>query len=74
MEMRQDQGGGMTWIVIPIALILSVSLAWLRNGHGGNFGEAIRRSDWYAWRDAVEDKERELSELKASEPKIKEGK
>ncbi len=58
----------MTWIVIPSALLLYGGLAFLRSGHGGKFGQAIRNSDWHAWRFAVEEKERELAELKAAEP------
>jgi hypothetical protein len=59
----------MSWIVLPTVLILFGGLAWLRSGHGGKFGEAIRNSDWHSWRMAVDEKERELTELKAAEPK-----
>jgi hypothetical protein len=58
--------------MIPIVtgLILFSVLAWIRHGNGGRLGQHVRRSDWMAWRDAVEDKKRELSELEAAEPKL----
>jgi len=55
-------------VVIIFAVFMAVSLAWIRCGHGGRFGEAIRWSDWHAWRAAVDNKERELAELMAVEP------
>ena len=59
----------MTWIVIPVALLLVAGLSWTRAGHGGRFGAHIRASDWYSWRDAVNEKERELAELKSADPR-----
>ena len=67
----------MIWIIIPLVLLLFGALAWLLlyggfawilSGCGGKFGQHLRRSDWNSWRMAVEDKERELAELKAAEP------
>ena len=56
------------WSPVIFAVCAVVFLAWVRRGHGGRFGTAIRWSDWHAWRRAVEDKQRELAELRAAEP------
>jgi hypothetical protein len=51
------------------ALILFSALYFLRKpGRGGSLGNRIRNSDWWAWRDAMNDKQRELDELRAAEP------
>lgn len=56
-------------LLLPIGLY--GALAYFRSGpRGGAIGRAVRASDWYSWRIAVEDKERELAELRASEPKL----
>lgn len=58
------------WMALPLALALYGGLFWLRSGHrGGWLGQRVRDSDWQSWRMAVEDKERELRELRAAEPK-----
>ena len=58
------------FIPIIIGIVLLVALRWLRKeDRGGSFGQAIRNSDWHAWRSAVTDKEKELAELKEVEPK-----
>ena len=36
---------------------------------GGRLGQAIRESDWQAWRYAVDEKEAELRALRAAEPR-----
>jgi hypothetical protein len=66
---RLAEGGKMSWLVLPVALILFGGLAWIRSGHGGGVGRHIRRSDWLAWRDAVDRTERKISELRKAEPK-----
>lgn len=57
-------------MMLPIvgALIMYAGLAWMRSGHGGEVGRRIRNSDYWAWEMAVEDKERELAELKRAKP------
>lgn len=52
-------GAGL-WIFLSIAR---------RPGRCGTLGRKIRESDWQAWRDAVDEKERELMQLKRMEPK-----
>jgi len=54
-------------LLVFIALIAAAT--WMRRGHGGRIGRAVRESDHAAWRGAVEDKRRELAELIAAEPK-----
>lgn len=58
-----------TFLPFIIAIVLIAGLSWIRRGNGGTFGQAIRNSDWHAWRMAVDDLERKLSELRAAEPK-----
>jgi Sec-independent protein translocase protein TatA len=58
------------WSPVVVAIILIILLNRMRKpGRGGAVGRAIRNSDWHSWKSAVEDKERELAELKAAEPK-----
>jgi len=58
-----------TYSPIIVAICFLVFFTWIRHGKGGAIGKAIRRSDWLAWHDAVEEKERELAELRKVEPK-----
>lgn len=54
---------------IIVAIIMVTLLTWLRSGNkGGKLGQAVRNSDWNAWRMAMDDKERELEELRRVEP------
>jgi hypothetical protein len=56
---------------IAVGLILMSLLAWLRKpGKGGKVGRVIRHSDWLSWQNAVEERERQLEELKRAEPRI----
>ena len=56
-------------IVFGVAALLQGLLFWFRRPHsGGKVGQKIRDSDWHAWNMAVEDKERELDQLKNVEP------
>ena len=59
----------MNWLVIPFALLMVGGLTWFRSGYGGEIGRRIRFSDRLAWKDAVNDMERDLAALKAAEPK-----
>ena len=52
------------WSPIIFAVFAVIFLSWVRRGHGGKMGLAIRRSDWHAWKMAVEDREKELLELR----------
>lgn len=52
------------------AAVLSVFVAIARKpGKCGAIGRTIRRSDWLAWRDAMNEKEQELEQLRKLEPK-----
>lgn len=59
-------------IPFAVAAVLLISLRWMRNGGGGEVGRRVRCSDWRAWRDAMDEKEEELRQLRAMEPKINE--
>lgn len=49
---------------------LSAFLAFARRpGSCGAIGRKIRQSDWLAWRDAMNEKEQELEQLRKLEPK-----
>ena len=52
-----------------VAAVLFLLLAWMRRGNGGSIGRQVRLSDWHAWRDAVNEKQQELDDLKKVEPK-----
>lgn len=56
---------------IPFLTLLGLMaiLWWMRKGHGGRLGQAVRDSDHAAWRWAVEEKEAELRALRDSEPR-----
>lgn len=57
------------WVLV-VAVVLYGGLYWLRQGkRGGIIGQRVRDSDWQSWRMAVEEKERELRELRAAQPK-----
>lgn len=53
--------GASLWIFLAVAR---------RPGRLGALGRKIRASDWDAWRDAVEEKEQELTQLRKAEPKL----
>ena len=62
------------FIIGCIVLIILVSfISYARSGEtrGGKLGQRIRNSDHWAWVDAVREKEEELKELRAAEPKYK---
>ncbi len=42
---------------------------WCSRGGGGKFGAKVRASDHDSWRDAVEQQEQYLRELKSREPR-----
>lgn len=58
-------------MLIPfiVAAVLILITSWLRRGNGGEFGRRVRRSDWLAWKDAMNEKQQELEDLKKVEPK-----
>ncbi len=57
-------------IIFGVAIGLQLLLWWFRQPNkGGEVGRRVRNSDWYAWSMAVKDREQELAELKAVEPK-----
>jgi hypothetical protein len=58
-----------TLLPIGVAIILIAVISYARSGKLGSFGQAIRNSDWHAWNDAMQDKQRELAELREAEPK-----
>lgn len=60
----------MNYLLFLIPIGLFIFLAWTRRGHGGSIGQAIRNSDHWAWSRAVEEKKRELDDLKRMEPKL----
>jgi hypothetical protein len=52
------------------AAVLHVFVAIARRpGSCGTIGRKIRQSDWLAWRDAMNEKEQELEQLRKLEPK-----
>lgn len=57
----------MSWIILP-AGILIYGLLYLLTKSNTRLGQTLRDSDHQAWRDAVEDKESELAELRQAEP------
>lgn len=57
------------YLPLIVAIVLMALLAWCRRGHGGVIGERIRRSDYLAWQDAVEEKDAELAALRQMEPR-----
>ena len=57
------------WIAGGVLVVWLIFVFFARRGGGGSFGEKIRESDHWAWREAVKDKERELEQLKSVEPR-----
>lgn len=57
-----------TYIPLIIGVVFYVVIQLLPKTNT-RIGEALRRSDHAAWQYAVEDKERELTELKQAEPR-----
>ena len=50
----------MLWPVL-VFVVLQCWLAWMRRGHGGKIGRAVRRSDHNAWEMAVLDKQAQIN-------------
>lgn len=60
-----------TWSPFLVLILLYSALIYFRRpGRGGKLGHRIRMSDWDAWRDAVNQKQRELDALRKVEPKV----
>ncbi|MFA5394947.1 MAG: hypothetical protein WC346_02900 [Methanogenium sp.] len=60
----------MIYLLVAFFIFWLIIVALARNGKGGTLGAKIRTSDWQAWNYAVEDKQRELEQLKSIEPKL----
>ena len=64
------KGTTMIWILIGLFVFWVGMVIVARNGGGGTLGGKIRASDWWAWNDAMQDKQRELEQLRQAEPKL----
>ncbi len=60
----------MGYLLVVFLIFWIVIVALARNGKGGMLGEKIRASNWQAWNDAMQDKQRELEQLKSVEPRL----
>ena len=58
----------MGWIILPVGIAIYLLLHLLTKSNT-RIGAALRESDHQAWQYAIEDKERELEELRSVEPK-----
>jgi hypothetical protein len=56
-------------ITLGVFFALYFLLAWLRSGRGGRLGRMVRGSDWLAWRDEMDRRERQLEKLRKAEPR-----
>lgn len=57
-------------VLLPLVVFIFLHLLfrWMRKGNGGVVGKKVRDSDHWAWQYAMEEKERELDELRKIEP------
>ncbi len=59
----------MGWIILPAAIVI-YGLLYLLTKSDTCIGRTLRESDHQAWQFAVEEKERELTELRGYEPHV----
>lgn len=58
----------MIWLTVPAVILIYIVMHLLTKSNT-RLGQKLRASDHQAWQYAVEDKERELAELRRAEPR-----